>query len=236
MVIAMCIPFLLRYLFNVIGSINEHLELKPWITWWQKRRRMHQRFITYQSTQNSYYGGSTKVDSDTQNNVLIKAIKLYLHQKMNLKLTTAHLDLTSLDDKNSSPYGSYYDDDDSNDGDDGRSRQTLVGILSKYKIIQKPPNDEWHDIGRHGNSNSTVELKIEQKEVASIDQKGSSHSVRTVVEMHFVSSTSDAIDAFDDGDSSQQGMVTLGIISVISDDKKFDSLFFQQKRALMQLA
>ena len=49
-------------------------------------------------------------NNDTQNNVLIKAIKLYLHQKMNLKLTTAHLDLTSLDDKNSSPYGSYYDD------------------------------------------------------------------------------------------------------------------------------
>ena len=88
------------------------------------------------------------MDSDTQNNVLIKAITLYLHQKMNLKLTTAHLDLTSLDDKNSSPYGSYYDDDDSDDGDDGRSRQTLVGILSKYKIIQKAPNDEWHDIGR----------------------------------------------------------------------------------------
>ena len=49
-----------------------------------------------------------------------------------------------------------------------------------------------------GNSNSTVELKIEQKEVASIDQKGSSHSVSTVVEMHFVSSMSDAIDAFVD--------------------------------------
>lgn len=208
------------------------------------------------------------MDSDTQNNVLIKAIKLYLHQKMNLKLTTAHLDLTSLDDKNISPYSSYYDDDNSNDGDDGRSRQTLVGILSKYKIIQKPPNDQWHDIGRHGNSNSTVELKIEQKEVASIDQKGSSHSVRTVVEMHFVLSTSDAIDAFvdkayewymselrklednsrymyeiqtssqrksgdDDGDLSQQGMVYARYH--LSEEKKFDSLFFQQKRALMQL-
>ena len=111
MVITMCIPFLLKYLFSVIGSINEHLELKPWITWRQIRQRMHQRFITYKSTQNSWYGGSTSVDNnDTQNNVLIKAIKLYLHQKMNLKLTTAHLDLTSLDDKNSSPYGSYYDD------------------------------------------------------------------------------------------------------------------------------
>ena len=47
-------------------------------------------------------------------------------------------------------------------------------------------------------SNFTVELKIEQKEVASIDQKGSSHSGSTVVEMHFVSSMSDAIDAFVD--------------------------------------
>ena len=61
------------------------------------------------------------MDSDTPNNVLIKAIKLYLHQKMNLKLTTAHLDLTSLDDKNSSPYGSYYDDDDDDKEDDGCS-------------------------------------------------------------------------------------------------------------------
>ena len=270
MVIAMCIPFLLRYLFSVIGSLKEHLELRPWITWWQTRRRKHQRYITYKSTQHCY-GGSTSVDSDTQNNVLIKAIKLYLHQKMNLKLTTAHMDLTSLDDKNSSPYGSYYDDDGDDDGDDddGRSRQTLVGILSKYKIIQKPPNDEWHDIGRHGNSNSTVELKIEQREVSN-DQKGSSHTVHRVVRMHFVSSTPDAIDAFvdkayewymselrklegnsrymyelqiqtgsrggskgDDGDSSHQGMVYARYH--LSDEKKFDSLFFQQKRALMQL-
>jgi hypothetical protein len=125
-------------------------------------------------------------NNDTQNNVLIKAIKLYLHQKMNLKLTTAHLDLTSLDDKYSSPYGSYYDDNDGvDDEDNGHSRQTLVGILSKkYKIIQKPPDDEWHDIGRHGNSNSTVELKIEQKEVASIEQKGSSNIVHTIVKTY----------------------------------------------------
>ena len=61
------------------------------------------------------------MDCDTPNNVLIKAIKLYLHQKMNLKLTTAHLDLTSLDDKNSSPYGSYYNDDDDDKEDDGCS-------------------------------------------------------------------------------------------------------------------
>ncbi|KAI2496113.1 hypothetical protein MHU86_18390 [Fragilaria crotonensis] len=158
MVIAMCIPFLLRYVFSLIGSINQHLELRHWITWWQTRRRKHQRFITYKSTQ-TWYGGSTSVDSDTQNNVLIKAIKLYLHQKMNLKLTTAHMDLTSLDDKNSSPYGSYYDDN-GDDDDEGRSRQTLVGILSKYKIIKKPPHDEWHDIGRHGNSTPPLSSKL----------------------------------------------------------------------------
>jgi chaperone BCS1 len=266
MIIAMCIPFLLRYVFSLIGSINEHLDVKDWITWWQTRRRKHQRFITYKSTQ-SWYGGSTSVDSDTQNNVLIKAIKLYLHQKMNLKLNTAHMDLTSLDDKNNSPYGSYYDDYDDGD-DEGRSRQTLVGILSKYKIIKKPPNDEWHDIGRHGNSNSTVELKIEQNEIASNDQQGGSHKGQTVVEMHFVSSTPDAIDAFidkayewymselrklednsrymyelqtgsafrasgSDDDDSRQGMVYARYH--LSDEKKFDSLFFQQKKALMQL-
>jgi hypothetical protein len=49
-----------------------------------------------------------------------------------------------------------------------------------------------------GNSNSTVELKIEQREVASIEQKGSSHSVHTIVKMYFVSSTSNSIDAFVD--------------------------------------
>ena len=265
MVIAMCLPLLLRYLFSLFGNINEHLQIKPWITWWRSRRLRHQRFITYKSTVN-WYGGTTSIDSDTQNNVLIKAINLYLHQKMNLKLTTAHLDLTSLDDKSSS-YDSYYEDN--SDGDDeGRSRQTLVGILSKYKIVKKPPHNVWHNIGRHGNSNSIVELKIEKNEISSNDKDGSGHKGQASIELHLVSSAPDAIDAFIDkayawymselrklednsrymyelqsgpasrssaasDDEPRHGMLYARYH--LSDEKTFDSLFFSQKRALMQL-
>ena len=265
MIIAMCIPFLLRYLFSLLGNINDHLQIKPWITWWQTRRRKHQRFITHKSTHN-WYGGTTSVDSDTQNNVLIKAINLYLHQQMNLKLTTAHLDLTSLDDKNSNPYDSFYDDD---GGDEGRSRQTLVGILSKYKVVKKPPHDVWHDIGRHGYSNATVELKIERTETTSNDKDGSRQQGHSEIELHFVSSAPDSIDAFIDkayewyiselrklednsrymyelqtgpgsrsstnGDDNESPHGMMYARYHLSDEKTFDSLFFPQKRGLMQL-
>jgi hypothetical protein len=51
MMIAMCLPFVLRWMFNFIHNINQHLQLEPWLSWWRTRHHKHQRFIVYKSKQ-----------------------------------------------------------------------------------------------------------------------------------------------------------------------------------------
>eukprot|EP00548_Thalassiothrix_antarctica_P014530 CAMPEP_0194171790 /NCGR_PEP_ID=MMETSP0154-20130528/6337_1 /TAXON_ID=1049557 /ORGANISM="Thalassiothrix antarctica, Strain L6-D1" /LENGTH=715 /DNA_ID=CAMNT_0038884227 /DNA_START=1 /DNA_END=2145 /DNA_ORIENTATION=+ len=201
MIIAMSIPFLLRYVFNFIEKLNEHFDFSQWKRWWRNRHHKYQRYLVYRSTR-SYWGGSTSIDDDTQNTVLIKAIQLYLHQQMNLNLKVALLDLTSLDDKkcSHSRYG-YYDNDD--DGEDGSSsRKTLVGMLSKYKIVKKPPHGMWHKLGCHGDvkgeGGGMVELSIHENDQATSDEKGNSRPKCTTLTFHFVSPAPNAIDAFID--------------------------------------
>ena len=264
MIIAMCIPFLLRWLFHVIRNINDYFQLEPWMEWWRSRRHKHQRFIVYKSKQ-TYWGDSVSADSDTQNTVLIKAIQLYLHQKVKLNLPIAHLDLTSIDDKNCSHYGSYYNDD-SDDEDGGRSGKTLVGMLSKYKIVKKPPQNTWNEIGCYGKSNAIVELKIDQRNESCEDKEGKSSRAQTTMELHFVSQSPDAIDAFIDkayewymaelrklednsrymyelqaGTKTSSGDDDVAAGSIVyaryslSEEKSFDSLFFQEKQAILKL-
>jgi hypothetical protein len=110
------------------------------------------------------------LDPDSQNTVLLKAIQLYLHSKVNLNLTAAGLNLTSTEDKYSSLGGhNCYDYDSDDEGNDGR---TVVGILSKYKIIKDPPSDDWHRLGSYGEPVAAfVELRIENHDVASGDGK-----------------------------------------------------------------
>jgi chaperone BCS1 len=265
MAIAMLIPFVLRCLFGLVERFDQILP--SWKTWWACRHHKHQRYIVYKSTRN-YWGGCTALDSDTQNTVLIKAIKLYLHQKMNLNLKVALLDLTSLDDKNcNQQYGSYYndDDDDNDDEEHRRSRKTLVGMLSKYKIVKAPPHHVWHKLGNHGASNSPVELMINQQE----ESEGKEGQVKsqTTLTFHFVSPGADAIDSFIDkayqwymselrklednsrymydlqdtsstsGDSENGTPAGAPLYAryKLSDEKTFESLFFRQKETLLKL-
>jgi hypothetical protein len=89
------------------------------------------------------------------------------------------LNLTSTEDKHSSlgGYNSYdcdcdYDCDSDDEDSDGR---TVVGILSKYKIIKNPPRSaNWHQLVSHGEPASasvSVELRIESHDVKSGDGK-----------------------------------------------------------------
>lgn len=265
MIIAMCLPFVLRWLFLAIRNISQYLQFEPWIAWWRTRHHKHQRFIVYKSKQ-TYWGDSVSVDSDTQNTVLIKAIQLYLHQKVKLDLPIAHLDLTSMDDKKCSQHGSYYIND-SDDEDGGRSGKTLVGMLSKYKIVKKPPQNTWNEIGCYGKSNAMVELKIDQRNEQCEDSEGKSSKAQTTMEMHFVSEAPDAIDAFIDiaydwymaelrklednsrymyelqaglgskssGDDDNGGGAMVYARYSLSEEKSFDSLFFQEKEAILKL-
>merc|ERR1712224_860512 len=60
MIIAMSIPFVLRYVFNFIENMNQHLDFNQWKKWWKYRNRRYQRFLVYKSTR-SWWGGSTSI-------------------------------------------------------------------------------------------------------------------------------------------------------------------------------
>jgi SpoVK/Ycf46/Vps4 family AAA+-type ATPase len=260
MVIAMLIPVAIRFAFGLFSRIDSLLNWGALEQWWHRQKHQHQRFITYRSQRNSW-GGTTSLDADTQNTVLLKAIQLYLHHKGNLNLPVANLVLTSMEDKKASS-GHYYDDSYDEDG----SSKTMVGTLSKYKIIKEPPQNRWHQLGSFGNPAALVELQISasEEEVGGKDNNAKAHCTTT---FHFVSAGATAIDSFIDtayewymdelrkmednsrylyelktmkqnNNDEEEGSGDSHVLYnryKLSDDKTFESLFFRQKDNLLNI-
>jgi len=193
MIIAMLIPLLLRYLFGLIGKFDVLFDWRQWRAWWESRNHKYQRYIIYKSTTN-YWGGSVGVDNDTQNTILIKAIHLYLHSQCKLTLEIADLDLTTMEDKNSDNF--HYSGYDSDDDENGRSGKTLVGMLSKYKVVKKPPKSTWHKVGMYGSPKAMVELQITEDEQNENDKDGKPSTSKSIMTIHLVSHGATAIDDF----------------------------------------
>ena len=201
-----------------------------------------------------YCSGQTSIDGDTQNAVLIKAIKLYAHSKCDLNLDAANLDLTST--KESSGRDDYYSDSD----DEDEGPKTLVGMLKEYKLIKRPLNNRWHDLGMFGKGKShyKVELQIVEHE-DNVGTKEKECQLSTLT-YHLRSLGATSIDDFvqkaygwyleelskleddsrymyelqkvkpeDQGGSANYKRYKL------SDEKSFESLFFQQKEPLLKI-
>lgn len=214
MIIAMLIPFVLKVLFNCVGKAEDLLDWEILSSFFETKVMDHERFISH-STKTNVWGGKSNVDEDTQNSILLKAIKMYLHQVVKLDLRSAHLDLTGMADRN---YAGYYDNDyDSEDDDDSDqdphcygSQKTLAGQLSRFKIVNRLPNNEWHDIGSYGDAQGTVRLRIEHQMTTDGDEKdcGNHHNNRKSpnspeknvenITFHFLCREKGAIDAFVD--------------------------------------
>jgi len=264
LILAMCLPFLIRFLFGALGRLENFFSYERWEAWFRSRSEIHQRFITHRSTKNEWGGFSSEEDS--QNTVLLKAIRLYLHSQVKLDLRDADLDLTSTEDKNSSVgRHSYCYDSDDDEADD--SSRTIVGILSKYKIIRKPPRNEWHKLGSFGEPAAEVSLRIEHYEEREGDDKKT--KTERVQRFHFTSSEGRAIDEFIDqayswymeelhklednsrylyelkslsssrgGSGDEDDASSSGILYTryrLSDEKTFDSLFFREKESMLYL-
>jgi hypothetical protein len=172
MIIAMCFPALIRFVFDGIHRLlNSFLSFD-----FKLNGNEHERRIIHKTSLNGYGGRET--DEDSQNTVLIKAINLYLHHQVKLKLQEAHVDLTSTEDKNASVGRSshyHYDYYDSPDhGNDDEDSKTVVGALSKYRIVQKPPPNQWHNLGEYGEGKfvAPVRLQIEKIEDQRNDGNG----------------------------------------------------------------
>jgi len=253
MIIAMLIPIVLQYLFGMISNVNSSLfDLMAWRSWWRKRRSQYKRKLVYKFKRCTWGGNSSLDDSDVQNATLIKAIMLYLHNKDILKHKSALFELSSL--QNDNRYSSY---DSDSDDEDGESKKTPAGMLSRYNIVKKPTQNAWHDIGNHGSPSKTVEIYITEEEIA--DEKKN----KVTLTCDFISQGSDSIDDFvskaynwyldelrkmednsrylyeiksrtdgDDDDSDSDGFSFSKY--KLSEEKSFDSLFFREKRSILK--
>eukprot|EP00980_Cylindrotheca_fusiformis_P020106 scaffold7176_cov134-Cylindrotheca_fusiformis.AAC.3 len=262
MLIAMCVPFVLRALFSWLGRMEDIPNWSIWSWWWAKDPPAHERYITH-STARNHWGGVYDCDEDTKNAVLLKAIKMYLNQVVNMKLSRAHIDLTQL--QQSSGYYDYDSDDDEEYG----SRRTLVGNLSRYKIINRLPNNEWHDLGSFGEPASPVMMRVESqtREEGEKDDKNKNKMEINETVFHFTADEEGSIDAFiqtaykwyidelrklednsrylyemkqpelkignTDDDGDSNGIKYKRY--KLSDEKTFDSLFFKEKPELLGL-
>jgi len=201
MILAMCIPVLFRVIFNGVTKLAEMwnqgemnlsiLYLGP----------MCERMIDHKTVLNMW-GDTDSTDRDTRNNVLIKALQLFLDKK-NTKMKRARVMLTSMTETERPCW--WRDDDDSDE-------KTPAGKLKKYRLLQKAPNYVWQPIGVYGHKPletmgpdgkgtqvistgeaSTVELRVEESE----EDKGQK-AEKTVSTMRYRirSRSAHAIDSF----------------------------------------
>lgn len=277
MIVAMCIPLFLKLLFSSAERLGGAVDWNffHWF-FYASLQKENERLIVYRATRSSW-GGLTSMDTDTQNTVLIKAIRLYLHQCCpSLKLRKAELDLTALEDKRGSYgyYGGGYDSDD----EDGNDSKTLAGMLSKYKIVKKPPSGTWHDLGlfpgtdeETDKSRYIVKLRISEEE-DNVGGEGNASRQQMTLIYHFKSEGPSSVDYFinnaydwymkelrklddnsrylyelqtsnssssssNDDDDGGGGSSSKQVYSryKLSDEKTFESLFFQQKSSLLSI-
>lgn len=272
MVIAMCVPILMKILFNWLGNMEDVTSWRIW-TWFSKNTEcvVDERFISHSTTTNQWGYRSTMDDEDTQNSILLKAIKLYLDQVVRLDLTTAHLDLTPGTGESSHSDECYYDSDDSEDDASYGSERTLAGQLSRYKVIKRLPMNEWYYIGNF--AGGKVNLRIEQQHHKEgndgSDNNNSNTSTKNVksTTFHLFSDKRGSVDKFVDTayrwylnelrkmDDNSRYYYDMQVPEIkigkdknddsmerttykqykLSDEKSFESLFFREKKSLLEL-
>eukprot|EP00551_Chaetoceros_affinis_P006512 CAMPEP_0203663286 /NCGR_PEP_ID=MMETSP0090-20130426/925_1 /ASSEMBLY_ACC=CAM_ASM_001088 /TAXON_ID=426623 /ORGANISM="Chaetoceros affinis, Strain CCMP159" /LENGTH=656 /DNA_ID=CAMNT_0050526173 /DNA_START=100 /DNA_END=2070 /DNA_ORIENTATION=+ len=143
MTIAMLIPVMIGFMFTSLTKISNKLSEINWMKLFSKQKKVYERFIQH-STMTSVYSTTDLGSGDSQNEVLIKAIQLYLDFHGLLKLKKAELELRQIDhdDSNKSNYYYYYNNDEDNS-------TTLADTLAKYKIVKKPMKNIWLKVGKY---------------------------------------------------------------------------------------
>lgn len=275
MAIAMFLPFLLRLLASAVGPVEK---IKHWAVWrklmfWENAEKIHRRTIIYETSRRSW-GETFDVDQNSKNSVLQKAITMYIHQVLKLKMVSAYLKLTPLEDTNAfqEDDDSYYSDeeedkdtelDDDVDDSEYGSKRTVAGMLSRYKVLDNLPEQEWHELGTFGNPGGSVKLRIITGQ--GITQEG---SVRAYDGSMFIleSSVEGLVDTFVEtayswyleelrkqesnarylyeiqndrrkkvSESDRKSPGAMFKRYKLSDEKSFDSLFFQEKTKILSL-
>lgn len=97
MIIAMCIPVVLRTLFSIFTLAKAKELWEKFNKWYFKEETfvsdMNERVISH-TVEKDKYDDYEPVDSDNHNEVLIKAISMYLHHLQSVVLQEANIRLT----------------------------------------------------------------------------------------------------------------------------------------------
>jgi len=252
MLIAMIIPLIFKILFDLGSTLRLP---KGEESWWPWSKKLFTRQIEYERVQNNW--GYNITDNDQRNNILMKALHLYLNE---LKLTFAAANVNLIAMHQSNRF--YYDSDSDDEGN------TPLGQLKRYKLTRTAPVNVWSEIrakdglefriteetneeGKEGSSKTRTKivlvLRAQRKETVDefIEEaynwylgqlKKLQDSSRYLYEMQFPASSSSS--------SSEEGGGGGGGGSTkdrsykrfkLSDDKTFESLFFPEKENLLGL-
>jgi len=253
MVIAMCIPMVFGYIANAIGKILEVVKRIDWIDLIGRKHIIYKRSIRH-STITDSYGCTTDLGGDTKNELLIKAVQLYLDNHGLLELNNADLELKSFWETKRNNYYDYYGTSD---------LTTLSDTLSKYNVVKKPLKNRWVSLGmiKSPNENKEYEVKLLVQEEKADEKEGTSKNHRCELTLWFQSEGKESIDNFinktycwyldelrklEDDSRYMYELVTPKKVCdaensatqkykryQLSDEKTFESLFFQQKENIV---
>jgi len=140
MLIAMCIPIVIRTVFSLFTGEKIKKLVDKFLNWWNQQEEYdsdyHERLISH-AVEKDKYDDMVPVDEDSHNEVLIKAITMYLHHLKSVDLKEAKVLLTNGKGE------SYYDVGEFDDGE-----YSYAQTLSKYAIVSNPFKGFWHVIGK----------------------------------------------------------------------------------------
>ena len=244
MLIAMAVPMFFKMMMDGMQGMNWRETMRSVFFFWSP---YYTRDIEHKVLQTSW-GGSINQDRDLRNNVLIKAIQLYLDEK---KIDYRHGNLQLISTKQESQC--FWDDN-----DDGEN--TAAGKLKRFKVARKPPKHRWTQV--RSDKSGRVELRVIEHE----QDKGEKAEKSVITNCYqFRSAAKGAIDAMIDDiyawyiaelkkqednsrylyemqiqpKSSSSGGDDDGSASRVfkryklSDEKQFSSLFFGEKEKLL---
>ena len=253
MIVALCLPFALRYIIGCLKELKNYCSKEYWVSWWwgdMLPAVYHERTISH-TMHTDAYGDSSSADATNHNSVIIKAVRLYCHSMIDLKLKKADLSLTAVEDEFHSGGSNYYG-------------QSIVSLLKQYKLVKNPPEMQWHRLGVFGdkkNDESLVEMTKTSNNSSDSDKEKNASKTTQSVTYTFRSLDGSAIDAFLDtayewyikqlkqkedisryyydlesksGDSNQPSTRYYRRFR-LSDDKTFESLFFREKEPILKL-
>jgi hypothetical protein len=261
--IAMFLPFLIT---KIVSHFAHHRQ-DEWFSTIVKffSKRSYSRTISYTSPNYSNQGDASKFDDESNNCFLVKAIQLYMHQHCEVNLDDADLDLTDMEST------VVRDDDDdavpvqlvmTKRGVYNTNTASTAKMLETCKIIKKPVQSRWHQVGSFDGHLVHIWVKKTKSESSNNDQKaqGSGNVANLSVKVRLKSDGPTSIDRFVEDAYSWfmselkklenndrfffdlKGFEGRGLIKSptfgkfkLGDGKTFDSLFSQQCRSLLTI-